>query len=345
MTILKHRLFSRLRNRLILINLAVTTVILAVAFSMIYLLAAQAAGGREVSPAGVTENLGITVDGSSSRWSEILYQRVQLERQANLSILLLNLIRVGLLVEIFVAALSYFLAEIAIRPVQEAYENQKAFIANASHEIKTPLAVINANLEAADIQHNHWIDNVSREVKILTELNQSLLTLARADDGSQPAAHPENFKLKSLVEETISAFTPQAAAQGIKLELKTKLKTAKIRLAKADFQQILTILLDNAIKYGQSTVTISLHVDQISIKNDGSTIPPDRLAHIFERFYQADKNSAGVGLGLAIAKSLAERQNWQLSAESTHNFTTFTLKFAKKFTDSSGKTPHFAEKA
>lgn len=345
MTILKHRLFSRLRNRLILINLAVTTVILAVAFSMIYLLAAQASSNREITPAQITEILGANVESSPSRLTEILYQRVQLERQASLSALLFNLIRVGIMVELVVAALSYLLAEIAIRPVQEAYENQKTFIANASHEIKTPLAVISANLEAADIHDNHWIDNVSREVKILTQLNQSLLTLARADDGSQSNAHIETFKLKPLVEETIAVFTPQADAQGIKLELKTKLKTAKVRLAKADLQQILTILLDNAIKYGKTTVTISLHADQISIKNDGAAIPSDRLAHIFERFYQADKNSEGVGLGLAIAKTLADRQNWQLSAVSAKSLTTFTFKFAKNSASSISKISDYTEKA
>ena len=112
MTILKHRLFSRLRNRLILINLAVTTVILAVAFSMIYLLAAQASSNREITPAQITEILGANVESSPSRLTEILYQRVQLERQASLSALLFNLIRVGIMVELVVAALSYLLAEI-----------------------------------------------------------------------------------------------------------------------------------------------------------------------------------------------------------------------------------------
>lgn len=148
-----------------------------------------------------------------------------------------------------------------------------------------------------------------------------------------------------MVEETIAIFTPQADAQGIKLELKTKLKTAKVRLAKADLQQILTILLDNAIKYGKTTVTISLHADQISIKNDGAAIPSDRLAHIFERFYQADKNSEGVGLGLAIAKTLADRQNWQLSAVSAKSLTTFTLKFAKNSASSISKISDYTEKA
>lgn len=102
----------------------------------------------------------------------------------------------------------------------------------------------------------------------------------------------------------------------------------EIGIVKADATQLLTILLDNAIKYGDKKVTCKVAKDEICVENDGTKIAPEDLEHIFDRFYQADKskNSDGAGLGLAIAASLAKNNHWKIKVESDET-TRFTVEF------------------
>lgn len=316
-------MFRHLRNRLIIMNLAVTTIVLVVAFSMIYVVAQEAAQQRKP----VT-----STDITSGYYTQIVIktvnERIQYERNAALSSLLASLIIVGVSVEIAVAFLSYIFAEAAIRPVKEAYESQKVFIANASHEMKTPIAAIMANLEVADIQDNPWIDNVSHEVKSLANLNQDLLTLARAENSmSSISKTAESVNLKNVVEEVIASFDPRIKSQKINLVFISHIKTGKTKLVKSSFKQIVSILVDNAIKYCNKNITINLTSKSISIENDGTTIDAKNLPHIFDRFYQTNKSSEGVGLGLAIAKTLADHEDWKLTAASDDKTTTFILEY------------------
>lgn len=316
-------MFRSLRNRLIFINLAVTTAVLMIAFSAIYVVAQGAAQQRQT----------ITTDILPSGTTKIVFQtineRIQYERKESLRSLLISLLTVGFAVEVAVAVLSYILAEAAILPIKKTYETQKVFIANASHEMKTPIAAIMANLEVADIQGNQWIDNVSHEVKSLAALNQDLLALARAENAITINKTTEPVVLRSYVESIIAPFQPRIDAKKINYQLKTNLKTGKVKLVKSDFREIVTILLDNAIKYCNRSIIIVLTSKKITIENDGRLISKSDLPHIFDRFYQTDKSSEGVGLGLAIAKTLADRQGWHLHAESSEasKTTSFTLEF------------------
>lgn len=313
-------MFRHLRNRLIFINLAVTTVVLVLAFSLIYVVAREGAQQRK----------SITADLSSG-YTQIVVQavneRVLDERNQALSSLLVSLIIVGLSVEVAVAVLSYILAEAAIRPVKEAYETQKVFIANASHEMKTPIAAIMANLEVADIKDSPWIDNVAHEVELLTSLNHELLVLARAENAMSLAKTTESVVLKDYVEELLAPFQPRIKNQKIHFEFKTQLKSGKIKISKTDLSQIISILMDNALKYCDKNIIVTLTSKSFTIANDGAKISERDLPHIFDRFYQTDKSSDGVGLGLAIAKTLADRQDWKLSAQSDKNSTQFKLEF------------------
>ena len=147
-------MFRKLRNRLIVINLTITTIVILTAFTAIYIFATQSANGRPPMD-----------DGSgffSSEIEKIIQQQIDQEKQAAARDLLITLIISGIAIEVIVALMSFYLAEEAIKPVREAYEAQKVFIANASHEIKTPLAAISANLEAADIHGNKLISNVEK---------------------------------------------------------------------------------------------------------------------------------------------------------------------------------------
>lgn len=314
-------MFRHLRNRLICINLFVTTIVLAVSFSAIYTVAYSAAQHRKeiiTSASASDDALRVTVQS--------IKMRIENEQRESLASLLASLIIVGILEEIAVAILSYILAEAAIQPVREAYESQKAFIANASHEMKTPIAAIMANLEVAEITGNPWIDNVSHEVQVLSTLNQELLTLARAENAMNVTKKPETVILKDLVEETLAPFLPRVKQQKVKYTFETKMRSGKVKLVRNDFVQIISILMDNALKYCDRIIIIKLTSKSFEIKNDGAKISEADLAHIFDRFYQADKSTEGVGLGLAIAKSLADREDWRLTAKSDE-MTSFKLEF------------------
>ena len=305
-------MFRQLRNKLIAINLGITSIVILISFTFIYLMSTGAANRRPPMPEGQVE---ITMD------EDVVRVSLANEREAAAQELFRTLIVAGIVIEIAVAVVSYFLAEMAIRPVREAYEAQKVFIANASHEIKTPLAAIAANLEAADIHGNKWIANVEKETAKLTALNAELLTLARADLVTDSAV--DDTDVAKALNEVVEIHVPRL--KNLNLQKKI-ISNKKIRINRGDFIQITNILLDNAIKYADSKIIITLDEGMLSIKNDGATISEKDLPHVFERFYQADKSAEGVGLGLAIAKSVAERNDWSLEAKSGKKTTEFVLR-------------------
>lgn len=323
-------MFKKLKRKFILTATLSSATVLVIAFSAVYFIVSHNVNHRPPIPADET----VAKQESQTEQEPQLQQeqkpknddfaeRIKDDRKKSLETLLISLIVTGVAVEIAVVFISFFLAEQSIRPVREAYETQKTFIANASHEIKTPLAVIQANLEAADIKNNHWLDNVAKKTEELASLNNQLLALARID-GAPETSSKEDVDLKTLVEEVTSCYEPKLAEK--KAALKIAGQGIK-KLSRADLTQLLNILVDNAVKYCDKRVSLEIVSDYIKIKNDGATIKKDELKHIFDRFYQTDKTKSGVGLGLSIAKQLAEKNGWNLSAESTIKTTTFTLKF------------------
>ena len=313
-------MFKKLRNKLILINMSVTTGVIFVTFAAIYIISTRAANER---PA-FNDNIAFQVMGNTELSEDLrtLFDRtIHEEKQAAARNLLVTLIISGIAIELAVLLVSYLMAEEAIKPVREAYESQKIFIANASHEIKTPLAAITANLEAADIKDNKWLKNVELETAKLTALNTELLTLARTDLVTERAS--EDVDLKSLVESSLDSFASRAQDKDFKHHISLP---PKVKINSADFIQILSILLDNAIKYSDTKIDVAITPHSLTVTNDGQTISPEALPHIFDRFYQQDKSSDGVGLGLSIAKSLADRNRWTLNVKSD-KLTTFTLEF------------------
>lgn len=306
-------MFRKLRNRLIFINLSITSLVILVVFISIYVISTHSASQRPPIP----ENL----PNYPGEVEEFIEDRIKDEKNAAARDLLIMLIVSGIAIEIVVAMISYFLAEEAIKPVREAYEAQKVFIANASHEIKTPLAAIAANLEAADIKGNKWISNVEKETIKLTELNGKLLSLARTDLVNDVST--KEVDLAKLTEKSLESIKPRMT----KIKFKKNIVVSdKIRINATDFIQILEILVDNAIKYSDKWISLSLDSNELTVANDGAIISEKDLPHIFERFYQADKSADGVGLGLSIAKSLAERNGWDLNAESNDKEAKFILK-------------------
>ena len=237
--------------------------------------------------------------------------------------------------------ISLFLSKRALAPVQKAWDQQHQFVADASHELKTPLTVILANLGIIKSHSQHtieeerkWLDNTEEEAIQMKDLLQDLLFLAREDaDNAPPAPHVE-FDLSRLVWECILSF------ESVTYEQKTEMTEdiqdhILINGNEKQSKQLLIILLDNACKYAKGgTIYLLLRQEHekviLSIKNSGVIIPKKDLEHIFERFYRASKSrsreTGGYGLGLSIAHTIVQKHNGKIKAESNEkDGTTFCV--------------------
>lgn len=240
--------------------------------------------------------------------------------------LLITLLSVGVIVEIIVFVITYYLSEKIVAPVKDSYEKQKMFIANASHELKTPLAVIEANMEALDVdeENESWRNNIEAEISHANKLVLDLLQLAKMDAGSINKTPSEKVDLNTIIKERIEIFKPKFSG---KFTFKKETSDTSCNLPKQDFVQVLDILLDNATKYGDKKILIILKQKELIISNDGATIEKENLEKIFDRFYQTDKTKEGSGLGLAIAKAVCEQNSWQISCENSNDMTRFVVRF------------------
>ena len=314
-------MFKKLKLKFILTNIITSASIILIAFTSIFLVAKNSNDRRPIKPA--------FEDPAFEQFNREVNIRIEAEREESLQTLLVSLIISGVAVEAIIALLSIYLAEQSIKPVRNAYQAQKDFIANASHEIKTPLAVIQANLEAADIKNNKWLDNAAKKAEDLAELNNQLLDLARSESFAEEIKQ-SYINLKKLVQGITDAFEPKATEQGKTITYSFSIPDDyRPRLNRKALEQILNIYVDNGIKYAKEVVSINVKKDRISVISDGKLIAKTKLPHLFDRFYQADKTSEGVGLGLAIAKSVAIKNNWKVYAEVDEEQKTniFTLEF------------------
>ena len=307
-------MFKNLRNKFILTNMITATIIILIAFSSIFI--ATAASHR--TPVDMRRDSSLS-DEMHDRFAEEI-QNDREERLANLGI---TLITVGMIIELLVFGISYYLADKAIRPVQDAYKKQKEFIANASHELKTPIAAARANFEALGTTEQPWTDNVDAELDRAAELVNSMLTLARTD-GRVATAKRKEIDLVKTVKKRAQLINARLGEKELKVVAPEE---AKKVIAEADLLQILDILFDNAVKYSKSVILIEVTDKSIVVSNDGKVLSSRDYDRIFDRFYQVDKTAEGSGLGLAIAKTVADQNGWKLKAGSNKKMTVFTLGF------------------
>ena len=307
-------MFKSLRNKFILTNMLITTAILVIAFSSIF--GFMVAGSRREKPRAPEEFR------SSDEIVKMLEHEIEQERDEQLVRLGVTLVLVGVAVEALVFIVSYVMAERSIRPVKEAYNRQREFIANASHELKTPIAAVQANFEALGVEKKPWSDNIETELSRASKLVNDLLVLARTD-GRETAEKKDVDLIKTIKKR---AQLIEARMEKKKLIYAVPEKMAA-NIVEADFAQLLDILLDNAAKYSKSYTKIQAEDHLVVVENDGKTIPTEKLNKLFERFYQVDKTAEGSGLGLAIAKAIAERNKWKISVESEAGITRFSLVF------------------
>lgn len=308
-------MFKKLRNKFILTNMAITTAILGVSFGLIFAVTAISSSRRPPNAPNRPE--------MSNEWRESVIEEIKNDRNQRLERLGATLMLVAIMTEVLVFIASYYFAEKSIEPVKEAYEKQREFIANASHELKTPIAAARANFEALATTEQPWTNNVDSELDRASKLVNDLLTLARTD-GRVAVAAKKEIDLVKLVKKREQLIEARLGDKTIELNLPEK---NVVKIAEADLAQIIDILFDNAVKYSKSKIIVSLVGQSLTVANDGKTIPDNKLSRVFDRFYQTDKTAEGSGLGLAIAKAVADKNGWKIRAESDKKMTSFVLDF------------------
>lgn len=243
----------------------------------------------------------------------------------------------GLVAFLGLFALACWLSGWVVRPVERAWQQQRQFLSDASHELKTPLTVILSNAQLLDSLElppagERWVDNIHYESQQMKSLVEQMLTLARTDQMVSTTTLSE-VALWEVVTDCVLSFEPVAfeARKPIQETIATEVPvlgdSGKLR-------QLVSILLDNAIKYGAVdapiivTMSKTEKVAKLVVENQGDVILPDQLKHLFERFYRADQSrgeQAGFGLGLSIATTIAKAHKGTLKAESDEKSTRFIL--------------------
>ena len=303
-------MFKNLRNQIVLSIVAISSVIILISFTSIFMIMSMTIRARE---------------DIALRSRDMCIEEIIQERNSHVTRLGVTLLSVGVILELLIFAVSSIIAEQLVKPVQEAYEQQREFIANASHELKTPIAAIRANFEALDVEEEPWTDNIDLELDKAQNLVRDLLLLARMD-GRVEKAPKKRCDLSEIVKKHVKAIEVRLDGKKLKTDIA---EDAVATLVQDDFVQILSILLDNAAKYAKSWVSVELKNNYVKVENDGKEIPAAKMEHIFERFYQVDKTATGVGLGLSIAKSAADHNGWEIIADSNKKSTSFTLYFKR----------------
>ena len=234
-------------------------------------------------------------------------------------------------------ALVTVLARHSIQPVAESIEKQKQFITNAGHELKTPLAIIQANTEALELHQGEskWTRNIRTQIARLSGLMENLLTLARMDEGAHlPPAQP--VELSALARETGESFQETAALRGIRLDMEVA-PDLVFQTDRGHMIQLFSVLLDNAVKYtepgGKILVTLSKTGAGLclEVKNSPAQAPED-ISCLFDRFYRGDpartQKTGGCGVGLSAAQAIVQAWKGTITARTEGEHTVvFTVVF------------------
>lgn len=219
---------------------------------------------------------------------------------------------------------------VIVRPIAESYEKQRRFITDASHEIKTPLAIISANAEVIEAENgeSEWTNSIKNQVENLSGLTQNLITLSRMEEGKEPAMN--NVSLSQIVIESLEPFYTLASS---KEKILTTHIDADITVLGNDpmLRQLVSILADNAVKYSNENAEIIVSLKKqgrgavLSFENTVDGISTGNHDRLFDRFVRSDNSrnsqTGGHGIGLSVAKAIAETHKATVSAFSPNGKT------------------------
>lgn len=262
---------------------------------------------------------------------------VDIERSLNFFYsFLANSILVVLVGLILIVSLAIFFSKILLKPVAEAYYKQKTFITDASHELKTPLTIIKANMDVLDTsgEQNQWINSTRRQVDWMSNMVNDLLFLSKMDEENKNLKL-QALNIKDILESVIDDYEPMISEKfKLKLDLDSATKNVNYEMMK----RLFNVLIENAIKYGTESenITISLKrkkSNQIdfSISNHTTVeVEKEETNNLFDRFTRIDKSRnhalGGSGIGLSIAKSIIDSMNGEIKADINNNIFTIYIK-------------------
>lgn len=248
------------------------------------------------------------------------------------------------LVVLIVAIISWCASSIVIRPIRNMWTKQKQFIADASHELKTPVAVINANCslilddENISPETRKWTQTTQEEAESMKNLINDMLYLSTST-GMTGTIQEETQDLSKEVMRVAMQFEARAFEYGNTLEYTELEEDLEIKIDQQSLQRVITILIDNACKYSHENTEIILKTYStkkdilFEISDKGECIPKDAEEAVFDRFFRMDKSrtgNKGYGLGLSMAKEIVEKNHGKIKAHSTdEGITTFTIVFPK----------------
>jgi signal transduction histidine kinase len=239
--------------------------------------------------------------------------------------------------------ISNFLTNRSIKPIKKAFDKQKQFISDASHELKTPLAVISTNVEvllsnqiSKESQDWKWLSYIKSEVERMGHLTKDLLYLTQMEGVEKQKLLRYPFNLSEKVEQQLLGMEVLAFEKNIEMDYEVQ-PNLIVEGNAEQLIQVVMILLDNALKYTpeQGKIKLNLrysnHQVILSVKNTGEGIQPEDINRIFDRFYRVDKvrsrTSGSHGLGLSIAKAIVEQHEGKIFCESiSGEITIFTVK-------------------
>lgn len=258
--------------------------------------------------------------------------------------LLMTFIMIGFFMLGVIFFISAFFAGKSVAPIESSYFRQKQFIADASHELKTPVASIGANIEAIESDpddtvssQKKWIEYIKIELERMNKLISDLLSLAKFDN-MQAAFHMTSVNVSDIVNECLLTMEAFAFERGIEIHAEIKDYVTAVTDGEK-YEQVIRILFDNAVKYvnacGKIDITLNENKNHIifEIINTGDGIAPEHLDKIFDRFYRVDasrENNGSYGLGLSIAKTIVDQMNGKITVRSVlGQMTAFTVTINK----------------
>lgn len=290
-----------------------------------------------------TNKISEIVNASFSRYPEVsassigkIYYRISLVRGGQLLVAadmtyyfekaVTNTLRVLLFLVVFYFILFFVVWGFSYKifqPIKESLYKQRKFISDASHELKTPIAVISANADVLKTnEENRYIDSIKSQTKRLNLLVTDMLTLARMDE-SHKTLVKETFCLSDVVTEAVLPFDAVSFENG-KVLLSEIEKNVEYYGNRESVKKMIDILLDNAVKYATKggTIKVTLVKTTLIVTNSGSDVKDADSNKIFERFYRGEssrsRETGGSGLGLSIAKSIATQNGWNITAKSRY---------------------------
>ncbi len=282
---------------------------------------------KDESPVG----LKIALADSSYLSSKVI------ARLGGLSLAFLSIMALMLLI-------SVRLSKTAVKPLEEAIDMERQFVADISHDLKTPISVMMANSsvlrsnpEATIAQQMQWIDSSDEAARSMRQLVEEMLTLSSLEAQNRSIeSEKQPVDLSSAAEKSVLQMESVAFERGVLMD--EDIEEGLMILSKPEFaERICTGLIENALKYEPAGGTISVRLKKdhkkalFSVRNGGSLIPEEDLPHIFERFYRGDKarsGKGGYGLGLPIIRQLCELSGAHISARSSEaEGTVFTVEF------------------